>query len=151
MLKLFAPVLSSILGTEVEVAARRARRNAQFYAVIAGAVLTATFFLLIAVFFALAMKFGLIGSALIISAVCLILAVAAYIINRLLDNAEKRRLAERRAALDTNAALTAAAVAAVPVLLKKPLVTLAVPLAGLVAFGLLSQTRKADRSTKEQV
>jgi hypothetical protein len=66
-----------------------------------------------------------------------------------MDNAEKRRLEERRAAIDTNAALTAAAVAAVPTLLKKPLLTLALPVAGLLAVSLLSKDKKPDSTPKK--
>lgn len=153
MLKLFTPVISAIVGSEVQAVTQRAKRSAILYTIMALALLTGAFFLLIAVFFFLMMKFGLIISALIITAACVAVAIIAYIVNRVMDNAEKRRLEQRRAAIDTNAALSAAAVAAVPVLLKKPLLTIAVPLAGLIAVSLLSQKKKPEGpkgNTKQQ-
>ena len=149
MLKLFTPVISAIIGSEVQAATQRAKRSAILYTIMAVALLTGTFFLLMALFFALMMKFGLIIAALIITAGCVVLAILAFIINRVMDNAEKRRLEERRAAIDTNAALTAAAVAAVPTLLKKPLLTLALPVAGLLAVSLLSKDKKTDSPPKK--
>lgn len=149
MLKLFTPVISAIIGSEVRAATQRAKRSAILYTIMAVALLTGTFFLLMALFFALMMKFGLIIAALIITAGCVVLAILAFIVNRVMDNAEKRRLEERRAAIDTNAALTAAAVAAVPTLLKKPLLTLAVPIAGLLAVSLLSKDNKSGSTPKK--
>ncbi len=149
MLKLFTPVISAIIGSEVQAATQRAKRSAILYTIMAVALLTGTFFLLMALFFALMMHFGLIIAALIITAGCVVLAILAFIINRVMDNAEKRRLEERRAAIDTNAALTAAAVAAVPTLLKKPLLTLALPVAGLLAVSLLSKDKKTDSTPKK--
>lgn len=149
MLKLFTPVISAIIGSEVQAATQRAKRSAILYTIMAIALLTGTFFLLMALFFALMMHFGLIIAALIITAGCVVLAILAFIINRVMDNAEKRRLEERRAAIDTNAALTAAAVAAVPTLLKKPLLTLALPVAGLLAVSLLSKDKKSDSTPKK--
>ncbi len=149
MLKLFTPVISAIIGSEVQAATQRAKRSAILYTIMAVALLTGTFFLLMALFFALMMHFGLIIAALIITAGCVVLAILAFIINRVMDNAEKRRLEERRAAIDTNAALTAAAVAAVPTLLKKPLLTLALPVAGLLAVSLLSKDKKSDSIPKK--
>ena len=149
MLKLFTPVISAIIGSEVQAATQRAKRSAILYTIMAVALLTGTFFLLMALFFALMMHFGLIIAALIITAGCVVLAILAFIINRVMDNAEKRRLEERRAAIDTNAALTAAAVAAVPTLLKKPLLTLALPVAGLLAVSLLSKDKKSDSPPKK--
>ncbi|MBX8801723.1 phage holin family protein [Ochrobactrum sp. MR28] len=149
MLKLFTPVISAIIGSEVQAATQRAKRSAILYTIMAVALLTGTFFLLMALFFALMMHFGLIIAALIITAGCVVLAILAFIINRVMDNAEKRRLEERRAAIDTNAALTAAAVAAVPTLLKKPLLTLALPVAGLLAVSLLSKDKKSDSTPKK--
>jgi chromate transport protein ChrA len=149
MLKLFTPVISAIIGSEVQAVTQRAKRSAILYTIMAVALLTGTFFLLMALFFALMMHFGLIIAALIITAGCVVLAILAFIINRVMDNAEKRRLEERRAAIDTNAALTAAAVAAVPTLLKKPLLTLALPVAGLLAVSLLSKDKKPDSTPKK--
>ncbi|MCF7646269.1 phage holin family protein [Bacillus subtilis] len=149
MLKLFTPVISAIIGSEVQAATQRAKRSAILYTIMAVALLTGTFFLLMALFFALMMHFGLIIAALIITAGCVVLAILAFIINRVMDNAEKRRLEDRRAAIDTNAALTAAAVAAVPTLLKKPLLTLALPVAGLLAVSLLSKDKKSDSTPKK--
>lgn len=146
MLKLFTPVISAIIGSEVQAATQRAKRSAILYTIMAIALLTGTFFLLMALFFALMMKFGLIIAALIITAGCVLLAIFTYIINHLMDKAEKRRLEERRAAIDTNAALTAAAVAAVPTLLKKPLLALALPIAGLLAVSLLAQDKKSGKT-----
>lgn len=149
MLKLFTPVISAIIGSEVQAATQRAKRSAILYAIMAVALLTGAFFLLLAVFFILMMKYGLIIAALMITAGCVVLAILAYIVNRVMDKAEKRRLEERRAAIDTNAALTAAAVAAVPTLLKKPLLTLAVPLAGLIAVTLLSRDKKSGNKKQD--
>lgn len=142
MLKLFAPIIASLMSSEVQAVTKRAKRSAIFYTIIALAAAIGITFLLIAVYFTLASKFGLINSAFIITAGCVVIIIIAYVINRLLDKAEKRRVAQNRAAIDTNAALTAAAIASVPILLKRPLLTLALPVAGLLFFTLLSQDKK---------
>lgn len=149
MLKLFTPVISAIIGSEVQSLTQRAKRSAILYSIMALALVTGAFFLLIAVFFLLMIKFGLITSALMITAGCVGVAIIAYIVNRLMDNAEKRRLEQRRAAIDTNAALTAAAVAAVPSLLKRPLLAVALPVAGLLAMSLLSRGQKSGNARKQ--
>lgn len=143
MLKLFTPIISALVSSEVQAVTQRAKRSAIFYGIIVFVGVIGLFFALIATYLALATRFGLINSALLITATCAIIAVIAYTINRVLDNAERRRLEQRRAAIDTNAALTAAAVAAVPSLLKRPLLTVALPVVGLIAFSLLSKDKKS--------
>lgn len=149
MLKLFAPILSALVSTEVQAATKRAKRSAITYGIIAVAALIGVVFLLIATYFALAVRFGLIHSALLIAAGCAVVAVIAYIVNHVLDNAEKRRLEQRRAAIDVNTALTAAAVAAVPSLLKKPILTVGLPIVGFLAFSLLSRGKKPTGRTQD--
>lgn len=150
MLKLLSPFVSAVIGSEVAALTTRAKRNGIFYTLIAFAVLVMVVFLLIAAYFALAVRFGLIHSALLIAAVSAIFAVAAFAVNKLLERAERRRLEQRRAAIDINAALTTAAVAAVPALLKRPLISVAVPVAALLAVTLLSRTKKPESNSKQQ-
>lgn len=132
----------------MQAVTQRAKRSAIFYSIIAIVSVIGVFFALIAAYLALATRFGLINSALLMTAGCAIVAVITYTINRVLDNAERRRLEQRRAAIDTNAALTAAAVAAVPSLLKRPLLTVALPVVGLIAFSLLSGDKKSTNRKK---
>ncbi len=148
MLKLFTPFLTAVAGTEMKAAAERAKRNAIFYGIIALAVFLCVLFLVVAAYLALAVSFGSVNSALLVAAASAIVALIAYGINRILEKVQKKRLEERRAAIDANAALTAAAVAAVPALLKKPLLTIALPLAGLAALSLLSRDKKPENQDK---
>lgn len=149
MLKLFTPIISALVSSEVQAATERAKRSAIFYAIMVIAAVIGVFFLLIAAYFTLATRFGLVNSALLITIGCAIVTIIAYTINRLLDNAQRRRLEQRRAAIDINTALTAAAVATVPSLLKKPVLTAALPLVGLLAFTLLSRDKKPPNKTAD--
>ena len=132
----------------MQAVTQRAKRSAIFYGIIAVVSVIGMFFALIAAYLALATRFGLVNSALLMTAGCAIIAVIAFTINRVLDNAERRRLEQRRAAIDTNAALTAAAVAAVPTLLKRPLLTVALPVVSLIAFSVLSGSKKTTNRKK---
>lgn len=147
MLKRLIPLLTSLADAEMKAAAARTRRNIIFCTIIALAALLTIIFLVIASYLALTIRFGPVISALLIAAICAVVALLACALNRICEKAHKKRQAERRAAIDTNAALTAAAVAAVPTFLKRPVLTILLPLAGLAILSILSgkNSKKTDR------
>lgn len=145
MVQLLLSSLTTLISSDVKTLGERAKRNAVCYLIMALAGLICVFFLLIALFFALASKLGLINAALLIAAGSAIIGVISYSINRLLERARQKRLQQRRIALDTNAAMTAMAAAAVPTLLKRPLLALAIPAIGIIAVTLLAKDK--DKSS----
>ncbi|WP_439271422.1 hypothetical protein [Pseudochrobactrum sp. HB0163] len=146
MLKRLIPLLTGLADAEMKAAAARTKRNITFFTIITLATLLTVIFLVIAAYLALTVRFGPVISALLIAAICAVVAFFAFALNRIYEKAHKKRQAERRAAIDTNAALTAAAVAAVPTFLKRPVLTIVLPLAGLAVLSILSgkNSKKTD-------
>lgn len=145
MLKLFTPLITGLIGTEVSVMAARAKRNAILYAIIICAALIGVIFLLVAAYHALSFSVGPVHAGLLLAAAFFAVAIVAFIINRILESAQKRRQELRRAQIDSNALLTAAALTAVPTVLKRPLLAVALPIIGLVAYELLSRKKPKDK------
>ena len=141
---LLAP-LAALLGLEVEGLAARAKAMALIYGIIGICVLIAVGFLLAAAFMALAELVGPILSALIIAGAFLLLALAAYLGSLVGRGRRQRKVAERRRASETGAFLTTAAITALPLLARSPmLLRLGLPAAAIAAIALTRDNKDRD-------
>ena len=134
--------LADMLGIEVEAITDRAKKLVIVYAVISLFLLLGCFFLVAAGFFALATQIGPIYAALVLGGVFLVLALAVFAGAQIGESNRKRRTVERRRSSETGAFVTTAALTALPVLLRSPVIRkLGLPAAALAAFLLV---RNAD-------
>lgn len=134
--------LAALLGIEVEAITDRAKKLVIVYAVIGLFLLLGCFFLVAAGFFALATQIGPIYAALVLGGVFLVLALAVFAGAQIGESNRKRRTVERRRSSETGAFVTTAALTALPVLLRSPVIRkLGLPAAALAAFLLI---RNAD-------
>jgi NADH:ubiquinone oxidoreductase subunit 6 (subunit J) len=134
--------LAALLGIEVEAITDRAKKLVIVYAVISLFLLLGCFFLVAAGFFALATQIGPIYAALVLGGVFLVLALAVFAGAQIGESNRKRRTVERRRSSETGAFVTTAALTALPVLLRSPVIRkLGLPAAALAAFLLV---RNAD-------
>lgn len=130
----FIMPLAALLGFEVEGLAHRAKSLAMTYAVIAILGLIGFCFLVIAGYIALAQAVGMLVASLILAGVFLALALAVYIGAQIGENRRQRLASQRRHSSETGAFLTTAALTALPVVAKSPLLLrFGIP-AALVAF-----------------
>lgn len=135
MLKLLAPLLTSLAAGEVGLAVNRAKRSAIFLSIIGVLAAIGVIFLLVAGYIALSERYGELRAALYLGGGALALAIILYIIMKISDGIMRKRQRER-AKVDTSALMTIAALAAAPMVLRsRLLLALAVP---VVAFGGLS-------------
>jgi hypothetical protein len=138
---LLAP-LAALLGLEVEGLTARAKSAIMVYGIIGFCLLIAMGFLLAAGFMALADVVGPILASLILAGGFLILALAVYLGSLIGRSRRQRKLAERRRASETGAFLTTAAITALPVLARSPLLLrLGLPAAVIAAFALLHDNK----------
>lgn len=118
----FLTSLASFLGIEVEELTQRLQQNAVTWAVIGLFAVICLAFLLVAAHLGLAIWVGPIWSALIIAGIALVIAAILFVVYRMNEGAARKRELERRRTAEANALMTGAAVTALPVLLKSPLV-----------------------------
>jgi hypothetical protein len=131
---LLAP-LAALLGIEVEAITERVRNTIIVNAVMIGLALFGIGFLVVAGFLALAELYGAIYAALIFAAAFLVLALAVFLGTRIGESRRRRELADKRRSSETGAFVTTAALTALPVLLKSPLLrTIGLPAAALAAY-----------------
>jgi hypothetical protein len=127
--------LAALLGIEVEAITDRVKATIIVNATMILLALVGLVFLLISGFIALADVVGPIYSALIFAGVFFILALAVYLGSRIGESRHRREVANKRRSSETSAFVTTAALTALPVLLKSPLVrTLGLPAAAIAAF-----------------
>lgn len=138
---LLAP-LAALLGLEVEGLTARAKSAVIVYGLIGLCLLIAMGFLLAAGFMALSDLVGAILASLIMAGGFLILALAVYLGSLIGHSRRQRQLAERRRASETGAFLTTAAITALPILARSPLlVRLGLPAAVIAAFALMHDNK----------
>ena len=141
----FMAPLASLLGLEIEHITDRVKRAVILNGAMAIFGLVAAGFLLAAGFMALAEQIGGINAALAFAAVFLLLALIVYAGMSIADARRKRAIMEKRRSSETGALLTTAALTAVPVLLRSPLVrTLGLPVAALAAFLVVTNSGSKD-------
>jgi chromate transport protein ChrA len=147
MLKLLAPLLTSVAAGEVGLVINRLKRSAVFAGIIAVLAIIGVIFLVVAAYIALAERYGEMHASLILAGSAFGLAIITYIVMNIVERAARNRQRERTK-VDTSALLTVAALAAAPVVLRsRALMMLAVP---LVAFGGLSLLTKPKRKKRRR-
>lgn len=130
--------LAALLGIEVEAITDRVKTTIIVNAVMIVFGLAGLSFLVAAGFVALSDIVGTIYAALIFAAAFLLLALAAYLGSRVGETRRRREIANKRHSSETSAFVTTAALTALPVLLKSPLLrTIALPAAAIAAFMLV--------------
>ena len=149
MLKLLAPLLTSVAAGEVGLVINRLKRNAVFAGIIAVLAIIGVIFLVVAAYIALAERYGEMHASLILAGSAFGLAIITYIIMNIVERAARNRQSER-AKVDTSALLTVAALAAAPVVLRsRALMMLAVPLVAFGGLSLLTKPKKKKRRRPE--
>ena len=145
-MSLLVPI-AALLGFEVEEITDRLKALAIANAVIALFGLLTLVFLLIAGFLALSAQLGPIYTALIFAGVFFVITAGIVIGLQISENSRKRRLAEKRRSSETGAFVTTAALTALPILLKSPLIrNVGLPLAAVVAAAMLIGKSRDDKA-----
>lgn len=141
---LIAP-LAALFGLELEDVAARAKAAAILYGLMGLFLLAGVIFLTIAGYIALADLFSPLIAALILSGVFLLLALALYLGTLLSKSRQHRALVERRRSSESSAFLTTAALTALPVFLKSPMIVkLGLPAAAITAIALLRENSRDE-------
>ncbi|MHA6691077.1 hypothetical protein [Devosia sp. A449] len=130
--------LAGLLGIEVESITERVRNAVIVNAVMIVLGVAGIGFLLAAGVMALADIVGGIYAALIFAAAFLVITLAVYLGTRVGESRRRREVATKRRSSETGAFVTTAALTALPVLLKSPMLrTLGLPAAAIAAYLLL--------------
>ncbi len=137
--------LASLLGIELDALKEKLLRNAMTYAVLALLVSVGLVFALVCVYLLLGLLVGPIWSAAILAAVFLLAAAIVVFATRAAEAARRRRILEQRRATEPATLATTAALAAIPMLFKNPLVRAAlVPAGVMAAYFVLGRGRDGD-------
>lgn len=138
--------IAALLGFEVEEIIDRIKSLAIANAVIGLFGLLTLVFLLVAGFLALATRLGPIYTSLIFAAVFFVIALGTYISLKVAENNRKRHIAEKRRSSETSAFVTSAALTALPILLKSPIIrNVGLPLAAAVGAAMFIGKSRNDR------
>ncbi|MEO6395538.1 MAG: hypothetical protein ABIO40_06470 [Devosia sp.] len=137
MLALLAP-LASLLGIETEALMARLRRQAIVWTVVGIFLVVAVCFFLAAATAALSLQFGPVVAPLMLGGAALVIALLIYLVFELRASHARRVREEKRDSNERTALLTTAAISAVPLLLKSPLLRkIGLPLGGTLAAAYL--------------
>lgn len=140
----FLAPLAALLGVEIDVLVGRWKRNATNLAAVALLGIIGIAFLLVAANVALAEIVGPLLAPLILAGVATVSAAIVWFVSDASEKRRTRRAVERRRTTDTTALMTTAALTALPLLLKNPVLRiLAVPASAAVGYFLLG--RKGGR------
>ena len=142
--------LASILGIEVDELIDRFRKNAIAWSAIGLFVLIGLAFLLVAAHTALVAWIGPLWAPLVIAGVALLIALSIYLVLRIIDTVSSRREAQRRHSAETTALVTTAAITALPMMMKSPLMrTIGLPVGGALA-ALYFLSKPGERTSRKQ-
>lgn len=138
-------LLLSLITGEASAAAKRARRSAVEYAIMAIAALLGIGFLLLAGYIVAARRYGELEAALGFGGGFLVLALAALIIHRMSARARARR-AREKISRDAMAVAGALALTALPSLLSKRGIVagMAIPLVSAIAYAIYRENSGED-------
>lgn len=127
--------LAALLGIEIDTITERVRNAVILNAVMITLAAIGAGFLVAAGYIAVAQQLGGLYAALIFGGGFLLLALAVYLGSLIGKTRHKREVAEKRRSSETSAFVTTAALTALPVLLKSPLVRkLGLPAAAIAAL-----------------
>lgn len=130
--------LAGLLGIEFDSITERVRNAVVLNVAMLVLALLGLIFLIVAGFAALADALGVIYAALIFAAAFLLLALAVYLGSMIGKGRHRREVTEKRRSSETSAFVTTAAITALPVLLRSPILrNFGLPAAALAAFLLL--------------
>jgi len=130
--------LASLLGLEVDDLLARLRRDLIAWAAIALLMLVALAFILVAGHNALAEWIGPVLAPLLIAGGSLVFALTIFLVVQGRRAAAQRRAASRRHSTERTAVVTTAAISAVPMVLKSPLLRkIGIPVGGALAAAYL--------------
>ena len=121
MLAVLAPLLS-LVGLEAHELSARFKREAIVWGLMAGFGIIGVAFICVAINSALSSVVGPVIAPLILAVAAVLLALATLLISQLIEHAEARRLAEKKRSSEITSLITTAAIAAVPLILRSPLV-----------------------------
>lgn len=139
--------LAALLGLEVNVLVERLRRDAALYGVIGGFALIGFIFLLVALNAALSQLWGPIYGPLALGGGALVVALLVWGVASVSRGRRVAHARERKRASETSAAVTTAAIAALPLIASSPVVRKwGLPIAGAAAAAwlLLREAGKGD-------
>lgn len=137
MLAVLTPLLS-LFGIELAAITDSAKRHAILWGIIGAFAVICLAFLLVALNEALAGVFGPIVAPLVIAAAAALGAVIALAVASMQDAAAARRTAERKRVTESSALMTSAVAAAIPVILRSPLLReFGLPAGAAIASALL--------------
>lgn len=133
--------LASFLGIEVESLTARLKRNAVALVAIGGFALIGVIFLLVALQTAMVVWLGPVWGPLTIAGAALLIALGIFTGLQITKSITAHRQTERRHSAEKTALVTTAALTAVPMLLRSPLMkSIGIPVGGaLAALYLLSK------------
>lgn len=138
--------LASFLGLEVEDLLDRFKQNAIAWLAIAFFAAIGIVFLLVTLYTGMVNWLGPIWGPLAIAFAALLIALTIYVSVRIAAGISARREAQRSHAAERTALVTTAAITAVPLLLKSPLLkTVGIPVGGLLAALYLLSRPGSDR------
>jgi uncharacterized integral membrane protein len=134
--------LASLLGIEAGEIVERIKKNGVLWGAIALFAAVALIFALVGANAALTLWTGPVWAPLIIAATAAVVALAIYLVSTVTAEVAHRREVQRRRSAERTALVTTAAVTAIPLLMKSPLMkTIGLPLGGaLAALYLLSKS-----------
>jgi hypothetical protein len=134
--------LAALLGFELEAVKERMKHTLAGNALMVVLGLIGVIFLLVAGYLGLSAAIGPLYAALVFAAAFLLAAFAVHLSLKAGAARDRRAAAEKRRSSETGAFVTTAALTALPVLLKSPLVrTLGLPAAAVAALLLLRGNR----------
>ncbi|HEY4203021.1 MAG TPA: hypothetical protein VGM83_20915 [Devosiaceae bacterium] len=141
--------LAALLGIETDAIVERVRRKIVFWSIIGLFGAIAMMFLLLDLYLWLSDIWNPIIAASIIAAGGAVIALITYIVMRMVEGGQKAKEMDRRRANETTALVTTAALTALPVLLRSPLVrTVGLPLAAVAAVALFGRSFMDKRDEK---
>lgn len=144
MLALLGPLLS-LLGLETAAITAQVRRQAIVWGLIGVLGIVFVSFLLVAANTALGSVVGPVVAPLILALSAAVIALIVFLVAQIVTGIEKRRLAEKRHNAEVTATVTTAALTALPLLLRSPLLrTIGIPLGLAIAAAVLLRRPPRD-------
>ncbi len=145
MLAILTPLLS-LLGLEAAELTGKLKRQAITWGAIGALGVIALAFLLVAINAALGEAVGPIVAPLIIAVVAVVIGVAIFLVMHIVELNAARRAAEKKRSSEVTALITTAAITAIPLLLRSPLIRdLGIPAGAALASNLWFRRDGEDR------
>jgi cobalamin synthase len=149
MLAVMGPLLS-LLGIEASSMTASLKRHAIVWGVIGAFGLVFVVFVLVAANSALSIVVGPIIAPLIIALIAALMALAVYLVASIQDGIAAKREAERKRSAEVTALITTSIIAALPLILRSPLMReIGLPAGAAIASALLLRKTAPPRPDHE--